>query len=194
MSAIFMQICSLDQTIYQSSKYFYKKILNTLVKECQDQAGQKNELLMVFLMLNSSVRVDLKSQSLPLLQVFPQRKDFCYIFIKLSKICNDKNRRHSFEATYDTNVSKTFCDDKFLPNLDSILVEKKMAKFILDYAKENINVMKIFIKEPFYTRQGHSSQYISVCVQIDQGQISLQLRKLPQLKIDIKTRLLQAIH
>ena len=120
------------------------------------------------LMLNSSVRVDLKSQSLPLLQVFPQRKDFCYIFIKLSKICNDKNRRHSFEATYDTNViscdhilqanaSKTFCDDKFLPNLDSILVEKKMAKFILDYAKENINVMKIFIKEPFYTRQGHSS-------------------------------------
>jgi len=34
-------------------------------------------------------------------QVFHQRKEICLVLIKLSKICNDTNRRRSFEAAYD---------------------------------------------------------------------------------------------
>ncbi len=50
------------------------------------------------------------------------------------------------------NVSKTFCSENFNPNVTKILENKTVAKFIYGYARDNVNVLKVFIKDPFYTK------------------------------------------
>jgi hypothetical protein len=53
-----------------------------------------------------------------LFQVFHLRKDFCYVFSKLLRICGEANRRLSFEAVYR---DKATCADIFRANQTSQL-------------------------------------------------------------------------
>ena len=96
-------------------------------------------------------------------QVFHQRKEICIALVKISKICNDTNRRRSFEASYGTNRlscddvlkvnnSRTFCSASLIPNSTEIAARKDLTEFLFDYSRENFNVLKTFIKDPFYTR------------------------------------------
>ena len=104
----------------------------------------------------------LTSSAYPSRQVFHLRKDFCYIVIKLARICNETNRKAAFEKLYGNRVScdeilklnrsKTFCSEFFTPNITEVLEKSAFTKFVADYTAENIQVLKIFIKDPFYTK------------------------------------------
>ena len=104
----------------------------------------------------------LSSNAYPSKQVFHLRKDFCYVLIKMAMICNDTHRRPTFEEAYGDRIScdeilkqnrsKTFCSKSYNPNVTEMLEKKAFVKFVAAYAKENIQVLKIFIKDPFFTR------------------------------------------
>ena len=102
------------------------------------------------------------SSAYPSRQVFHLRKDFCYMVIKLARICNETNRKAAFEKLYGNRVScdeilklnrsKTFCSELYTPNITEVLEKRAFTKFVADYTAENIQVLKIFIKDPFYTK------------------------------------------
>ena len=100
----------------------------------------------------------------PAKQVFPARQDYCYALRKVASICGDINRRSSFEASLDEtplvdcdyilrmNATVELCSISFVPNSTEILAHKSLTKFLYQYARENLIVLKIFIKDPFYTK------------------------------------------
>ena len=104
------------------------------------------------------------SAKYPAKQVFSFRKDYCYVLRKVASICNDTQRKISFEASHEEattvdcnyilsmNASQELCSTSFVPNSTSILTHKDLTKFLIHYAQENLVVMKIFIKDPFYTK------------------------------------------
>ena len=103
------------------------------------------------------------STAYPKKQVFTQRKDICFIFKKLVKICDHPFKAITFEAAYKDFMTcsqiknaddKKICNDnKFDGTVDTGL---EMA--ILTYARENIAYIKVFIKEPYYTLTTHDVQ------------------------------------
>ena len=104
------------------------------------------------------------SAKYPAKQVFTARQDYCYALRKVAKICNSKHRRRAFEASQDEtatvdcdyilrmNSTQELCSNLFVPNSTLILEHKSLTKFLLQYAKENFGLLKIFIKDPFYTK------------------------------------------
>ena len=80
----------------------------------------------------------------------------------MAMICNDTHRRPTFEEAYGDRIScdeilkqnrsKTFCSKSYNPNVTEMLEKKAFVKFVAAYAEENIQVLKIFIKDPFFTR------------------------------------------
>jgi hypothetical protein len=104
------------------------------------------------------------SAKYPAKQVFSSRKDYCYVLRKVARICSDNHRRKSFEASQEDaspvncdyilwmNGTQELCSSSFVPNQTSILSHKNLTKFLLQYAQENLVIMKIFIKDPFYTK------------------------------------------
>jgi hypothetical protein len=91
------------------------------------------------------------------------RVDYCYVVQKLVKICKEPKRKIVFEAAYgpkcadilNIHEKKGLCRDTVNPNVTiSMSNANNISQFLLDYTKTNILVMKMFIKDPFYTKIG----------------------------------------
>ena len=97
--------------------------------------------------------------------VFKYHFETCLIMSKLTKICNNPNKRDVFEEYYtDENVNCqeliTFhsknngtCDgySYFRPNM-STETDTKVMKFYQRYAKENFAKVAIYFRDPHYTK------------------------------------------
>ena len=104
--------------------------------------------------------------------MFNYRTDYCYVMQKVVlKICNNLIRKKIFEAAYAANITCAeiqdiyynvkLCNNPYLndskldyPNYNTVVSPKviKVSKFLLDYAKNNFAILKIFINYPFYTK------------------------------------------
>ena len=98
---------------------------------------------------------------------FPYTTEFCFVFKKIVRICNgDRYRRQIFEMKYPNmscneftslNQTSLICDSNFQPNYTSI-VDNHIYKFVYEYAKTNIALLTIFIKDSFYAKVKRDEQ------------------------------------
>jgi len=80
---------------------------------------------------------------------------------KVSKICSDLNRFKIIEATLNetgmscmdlnSSTSKKLCEKDNQPNYTAVQANPKIAQFLYKYAKTNFAILRVFIKDPFYT-------------------------------------------
>jgi hypothetical protein len=109
----------------------------------------------------------LSSTAYPSETGFPFTEEFCYVFQKIVRICNgNPYQRKVFELKYPimscdefTSLNKTvaLCDSKSTPNY-TLIMQSNIYKFVHDYAKTNIALLTIFIKDPFYVKLKRDEQ------------------------------------
>ncbi len=99
------------------------------------------------------------SSSYPNRQTFPYRQDFCLVMKKVIKVCQDAQRSLAFAARYSALISCTellnanengMCTEKY-PLVSDITNNKRIVDFIFQYSADNIAVVKLFIRDPYYT-------------------------------------------
>ncbi len=97
----------------------------------------------------------------PVQSTFSQHQFFCLALKKVSKICSDLNRFKIIEATLNetgmscmdlnSSTSKKLCEKDNQPNYTAVQANPKIAQFLYKYAKTNFAILRVFIKDPFYT-------------------------------------------
>lgn len=100
------------------------------------------------------------SSSYPNRQTFPYREDFCLVMKKIVKVCNDPVRKLAFAGRYQKSIScaaivdaynsANFCKGNY-PEVDDIQRYDSIVNFVNEYAADNIAVVKLFIRDPYYT-------------------------------------------
>lgn len=102
------------------------------------------------------------SSAFPVEAIFSYHQFFCLALKKVSQICSDPNRFKIFEASIiDTGMScfeilstenrQNLCTNESQPIFSSIQENTKMAKFLFKYAKTNFALLRVLIKDPYYT-------------------------------------------
>ena len=110
----------------------------------------------------------------PVESIFSNNPLFCLTLNKLSRICSSPVKSKIFESSIDEvginckeilNVNNTnkICSEDGTPNATSILANSKMTDFLFKYAKKNLAILKVLIRDPFYTliRRDEQSPLIS---------------------------------
>ncbi len=104
------------------------------------------------------------SSIFPIESTFPKHHFFCLTLIKVARICNDSYRAKIFESSFDETLGVS-CSDilkanntigiclngKVKPNSTLLLQNSQITKFLYKYAKTNLAVLYVLIKDPFYT-------------------------------------------
>ena len=101
------------------------------------------------------------SSSYPNRQTFPYRDDFCLIMKKVIRVCNDTDRKKAFANRYQSSISceellkaytgeSKMCQEDYA-DVQDIKNNEKIVNFIHEYAEKNIAVVKLFIRDPYYT-------------------------------------------
>ena len=102
------------------------------------------------------------SSMYPVETTFSQHPFFCLALKKVSKICTDTDRAKIFEAILNetgmscleilnTDKTQNLCTNDSQPNFTAVLSNTKMTKFLYNYAKTNFAILRVFIKDPYYT-------------------------------------------
>ena len=101
-------------------------------------------------------------------QTFTARKDFCLILKKVIKVCEDPIRKIALENRYEhyhefyitcnqmqSNEISEICNGtNTLPDvlkLEKSPYKKKLVDFIYKYTSNNIAILKVFFRDPYYT-------------------------------------------
>jgi hypothetical protein len=98
----------------------------------------------------------------PVEATFSQHQDFCLTLKKVSRICSNPIKAQLFEAGPDqagitckellnANNTLKLCQQNGKPNLPMIKNNTKISSFLFKYAKNNLAVLRVFIKDPYYT-------------------------------------------
>merc|ERR1719483_478817 len=104
-----------------------------------------------------SIQSSSSSNNYPSSNTLKRRKDFCLIINKIRKICQDPDRKVVFEKKYMGKFScLTFERQSATPCWvsDGVFGEEDpvLEEAVLTYAKENIAIIKFFLRDPYYTQ------------------------------------------
>ncbi len=123
--------------------------INNKVKKCQQRCERQSET------------PTFTSTLYPVEATFSQHPYFCLALEKVSRVCKDQIKSKIIETTlnesgmscFEINSSSTknLCSNASKPNFSAIQSYPKMIKFLYKYAKTNFAVLRVFIKDPFYT-------------------------------------------
>ncbi len=113
-------------------------------------------------MWRSDCHSDIKFIFFPIKETFSSHPFFCLTLHKIAKICNDSGKAKIFEAgkdqvgikckeILDANNTLNFCSDRGEANIEVIDSNPIITNYIIKYAEKNLAVLKIYIKEPYYT-------------------------------------------
>jgi hypothetical protein len=102
------------------------------------------------------------SSAFPIEATFSQHQHFCLTLKKVSKICSNPIKAKLFEAApgqaritckelLNANNTQNLCQENGKPNLPLIKNNIKISSFLFNYAKNNLVVLQVFIKDPYYT-------------------------------------------
>jgi len=105
----------------------------------------------------------LSSTSFPSEAAFPYMNQSCVVFQKIVRICagGDGHRRKLFEAKYPNldcstvlalNKTGQLCDADLKPKLASIKNNNPIRKHLFEYTKANVAQLKVFFRDPIYTK------------------------------------------
>jgi hypothetical protein len=114
-------------------------------------------------------RCDLQTETIstscltyPNQQTFFFRPDFCYVLQKIARICTQDIRKNIFQRrspiknicnlVIDMNNTLMACDSNDFPNSTVINANLQVSEFLFDYASKNLAFVKIFFRDPYYTR------------------------------------------
>ena len=105
--------------------------------------------------------------SYPNRQAFPYSTHFCLVLKKVHMLCKDPLKRIALEEAYETDIDcneidqliegpNKICEepDKNNParaTMPDIKANPKIVNFVFKYARENVAILRIFIKDPYYT-------------------------------------------
>ena len=98
----------------------------------------------------------------PIEQTFMQNPFFCLTLFKLAKICMDPHKAHIFEDGRDqtgikcqdilkANNTIPLCSSDGQPKITEIKANAEVSDFAIKYASKNLALLKVFIKDPYYT-------------------------------------------
>ena len=100
------------------------------------------------------------SSSYPNKLTFPYRDDFCLILKKVvTKVCAEEYRKQAFLNRYRSQISceeleqlyeSKICEDGKADPAD-VKSNEKIFNFVHQYADDNIAVVKLFLRDPYYT-------------------------------------------
>ena len=124
--------------------------INNKVKKCLQRCERQSET------------PTFTSALYPVEATFSQHQFFCLALKKVSTICSDPNRFKIIEATLNetgmscveilnSNNTKNLCTNESQPNFEAVQSNSKMTKFLNKYAKTNFAILRVFIKDPYYT-------------------------------------------
>ena len=130
--------------------------INNESKKCYQRCEFQSELITV------------TTTTYPNYNTFEDRNDLCLIIKKLDIICKDKPKYAVFYHFYEkdptfpkstdfcTLISQQIANKVCVKNFQILNQEKnvdqELYKFIITYTKQNIVKMKIFFRDPYYTR------------------------------------------
>ena len=102
------------------------------------------------------MKISQSSQPYPTKQTFKKRKEICYLFKKLVRVCNNQLKALVFEETYGNllpcqNILEANTDEMCINYMFDYKKYPDLAEALFQYAKENMAHLKIYIKDPFYT-------------------------------------------
>jgi hypothetical protein len=97
----------------------------------------------------------------PIKSTFFQHQYFCIALEKLARICSDRNRAKIFESAYhqynitcndilNSNNTKELCTSHMEPTNTILQDNNKLANFLLKYSRENLAMLRVLFKDPFY--------------------------------------------
>ena len=141
-----------DNFTYEGKRYDLTKARTNDTNEEPKKCYQRCEMQEQNLMSTSS--------SYPNKLTFPYRDDFCLILKKVTtKVCSSTYRTKAFlnryskqiscgelEALYDSKI----CEDGKADPAD-VKSNEKIFNFVHQYADDNIAVVKLFLRDPYYT-------------------------------------------
>ena len=106
--------------------------------------------------------ISLSSTTFPNKETFFYRPEFCFVLQKISRICTDEIRKKIFELStqiknichlvLEMNNTFTACDKNDTPNSTVINANLQISEFLFEYASKNLATVKIFLREPYYTK------------------------------------------
>jgi hypothetical protein len=109
-----------------------------------------------------TITTSISAVSFPLQASFHHTSYFCLALAKLTRICTNARRASIFEQSYDANEitcneiknatkSKLLCTPEQKPIPKYVNDYPRVKNFIFSYAKNNFAVVKVFIRDPYYT-------------------------------------------
>ncbi len=88
------------------------------------------------------------------------RIEFCFVLQKLSRICSKPYQKKIFEEKHsevsclkilEFNNTKKICNNFDQTNNSIIQENPQLANFLFEYAKDNLAVLYLYIKDPYFT-------------------------------------------
>ena len=114
------------------------------------------------------------------------RPEFCYVLQKISIICMKDIQKQIFQSEFqihnvcekvlEMNNKFKACNTNDKPNITVINSNPEISNFLFDYASNNLAIVKIFIKDSYYTRYIKSEELTLLsCIADAGGLLSLCL-------------------
>jgi hypothetical protein len=130
------------------------------LQSAQDTKNQTKTCLLPCTFQSETVTVT--TANYPNWALFSQRKDACLTLQKLARLCDRPFGKLVLESSLQTNAincdiilkannTEKICEENDFLNTKSISHSKDLVDFMVKYARDNLAVVTIFIKDPFYT-------------------------------------------
>jgi len=95
--------------------------------------------------------------------LFSQNANFCFALLKVTRICNNTIKAKIFESSHENagitcneilKESRLFqlCEKNNKLKPDMIQSNSTISQYMYSYAKNNFAILRVFIKDPYYTR------------------------------------------
>jgi hypothetical protein len=109
-----------------------------------------------------TITASITSVAYPVESNFHETKLFCYVLSKLKIICENFQRAAIFEKSFEAkeiscneilsaHILNISCKENQQPMLKADKENLRVKKFVYKYAAENFAVLRVLIRDPYYT-------------------------------------------
>lgn len=112
------------------------------------------------------------SSSYPSRETFAMTKEFCYVLQKVARICKEPYRKEVLQQKValpdcckqilELNNTLKVCNDKDHPDITIVDFKPELVDFLFNYASKNVVILKLFVKDPYYTKYLRTEKISSI--------------------------------
>lgn len=124
-------------------------------------------------------RCDLQTETImttlstfPNKETFLYRQEFCFVLQKIAKICKNPVQKRVFESkviwpticqeVLEMNNTLKVCGINDIANETIANMNQRLVDFLFDYASQNLAVLNLFIRDPYYTSYNKTEQISAI--------------------------------